>query len=190
MQKTLYQSISLTIILFILLGGIYPIVTTLVGKLLFKNQAEGSIVYANNAPIGSKLIAQNFTKEIYFHPRPSSAGNGYDASHSAASNLAPSNQALLDKMEASIKQVLKENPTIKREDIPIDLVTSSGSGLDPHISVVAATIQIPRIAKARKVDASVIKSLVDKQTHYPTFGFIGEKTVNVLELNLALDANQ
>ena len=187
MQKTLYQSVSITILLFILLGGIYPLLTTLVGKALFKSQANGSLIYVNNVPVGSSLIGQNFTQPKYFHGRPSSAGNGYDASNSSASGLSATNKALYDKIGASIQQVLKENPTLKTADIPVDLVTSSGSGLDPDISVASAYVQIPRVAKARNLNHTVINSLIDKNTHNPTLGFIGEKTVNVLELNLALD---
>lgn len=188
MKKSIYQSIATTIVFFVIFGGIYPFLTTIIGNFIFKSQATGSIIIKNNEPIGSKLIGQNFTKDIYFHGRPSSAGKGYDASNSSASNLAQTNKALFEKIEKSIEQILKENPTLKREDIPVDLVTSSGSGLDPEISVDSALVQIPRVAKARKLDENRVKSVVEKNSHTPIFGFIGESTVNVLELNLDLDS--
>ena len=188
MRKTIYQAITITIFLFILLGVVYPLLITVVGRWIFPSQANGSMLSVNGVPVGSKLIGQNFVQAKYFHGRPSSAGNGYDAANSSPSNLAPTNKALYDKMDASIQQVLKENPTLKVKDIPIDLVTGSGSGLDPDISPESAYVQISRVALARKIDENRIKLLVEQNIHEPTFGFIGERTVNVLMLNVALDS--
>lgn len=186
MKKTLYQSVSLTLFLFILLGGVYPLVTTVVGQWLFATQANGSLIYINQTAIGSKLIGQKFAKAQYFHSRPSI--NDYSAANSSASNLAPTNKILFDKIEKYIQKILSENPGTKTSDIPIDLVTNSASGLDPDISVESAYLQIPRVAKVRSIKENDIKSLVDKNVHMPSLGFIGVKTVNVLELNLSLDS--
>jgi K+-transporting ATPase ATPase C chain len=187
MEKSIYQTISLTIVFFVILGVVYPLVTTFVGGLLFKKQSQGSLLTANQVVVGSRLIGQNFTQAKYFHGRPSSAGSGYDATHSSASNLSATNKALSDKIQGSIELVLKENPGLKTKDIPVDLVTSSASGLDPDISLEGALIQVPRVARERHLDENKIKILVETKSQSPTLGFIGQKTVNVLELNLALD---
>ena len=188
MSKTIYRSISLTILMFILLGGIYPFAVTIVGKYLFPAQSSGGIIYKDGKPIGAELIGQSFTQPKYFWGRPSAAGDkGFDATNSNASNLASTNKALIDRIEQSIQNFLKENPTVKREDIPPDLVTMSASGLDPDISLQAAQIQIPRVAKARNMSENSLKSLVDKFTKKPALGFIGTENVNVLLLNIELD---
>lgn len=188
MSKTIYRSIIMTIIMFIILGGIYPFLMTIFGKYLFPNQSSGGILYKDGFPIGAELIGQSFTQVKYFWGRPSAAGNkGYDASNSNASNLAPTNKVLIDRMEKFIQKFLKENPSIKREDIPLDIVTMSASGLDPDISLQAAQIQVPRVAKARNLSENNLMLLVNKFTQKPVFGFIGTESVNVLRLNIELD---
>lgn len=188
MSKTIYRSISLTILMFILLGGIYPFAVTIAGKFFFPVQSSGGIIYKDGKSIGAELIGQNFIQTKYFWSRPSAAGDkGFDASNSNASNLATTNKALIDRMEQTIQKFLSENPTIKRKEIPPDLVTTSASGLDPDISLQAAKIQIPRVAKARNISENNLMLLVDKFTKKPVLGFIGEESVNVLLLNLELD---
>ena len=188
MLKNLYQSFSLAFLLFVFFGALYPFLTTIVGHTLFKNAADGSLVYINHKAVGSKLIAQNFTKPEYFHGRPSSAGQGNDPLHSGASSFAATNPALYTKINENITKVLKDNPTIKVSDIPIDLVTSSGSGLDPDISLESAYIQIARIAKFRNIPEEKIKQLIKEKGENPILGFLGQKKVNVLALNIALNS--
>ncbi|APJ03741.1 potassium-transporting ATPase subunit KdpC [Silvanigrella aquatica] len=188
MSKSIYRSIVLTIVMFVLLGCIYPLVVTICGKYFFPNQSLGGLVYKNEKPVGSLLIAQNFSQPKYFWGRPSAAGDkGFDATNSSASNLAATNKALIDRMEQTIQKFLKENPTVKRDDIPVDLVTMSASGLDPDIFLQAARIQIPRIAKVRNISENKLQMLVEKYIQKPAFGFIGSENVNVLLLNIALD---
>jgi K+-transporting ATPase ATPase C chain len=188
MKSALYRAVAMTFITFLLLGVLYPLATTWIGQLFFYKEATGSLITVKDNPVGSALIGQNFASSKYFHGRPSAAGDkGYDAANSSASNFAPTNKALFERMENSIAHLQKENPDLQVEDIPTDLVTTSGSGLDPHISAQSALIQIPRIAKARKLDENKIRALVDAHTEQPLFGFIGTEQVNVLKLNLALD---
>lgn len=188
MYKTIYRSIMMSIIMFILLGGVYPFLVTIVGNYLFPSQSSGGIIYKDGYPVGSKLIAQNFVNEKYFWGRPSAAGEkGFDATNSSSSNLSSTNKLLIDRMETSIQHLLKENPTIKREDIPVDIITTSASGLDPDISLKAAEIQIPRVAIARNMSENNLKLLVNKFTKKPILGFIGTESVNVLLLNIELD---
>lgn len=165
----------------------YPAVVTLIGGNLFPRQAQGSIVYDKNGKsIGSELIAQAFDKDIYFHPRPSAAGtDGYDATASGGSNLGPTNKVLIDRVKASADALKQENPNLTV--LPADLLTTSGSGLDPDISVEAAMAQVPRVAKARNLTADQVTALVQGHITGRDLGIFGDPRVNVLDLNLALD---
>lgn len=188
MFKTFYRAISFSILMYILLGLIYPYATYLLGSSLFPKQSKGSLIFQNEIPVGSELIGQNFSQAKYFWGRPSAAGEkGYDATNSGASNLATTNKDLIDRIEKSIQEFLRQNPSIKREEIPTDLVTASASGLDPEISIQSVKIQIPRIAKARNISENNLNLLVDKLTQNPTLSFIGTERVNVLLLNIELD---
>ena len=168
----------------ILVGLAYPLAITGVAHFLFPRKAAGSLILHNGQIIGSELLAQSFTSDKYFHPRPSAAGNGYDATSSGGSNLAQSNKALVDRIQGSINTLAKENSS---EPVPIDLVTTSGSGLDPDITPDAAYFQVPRIAKARNLSVDAIRQLVDTHITPRQLGVLGEPRVNVLNLNLALD---
>ncbi len=168
----------------LLLGVAYPLAITGVAQVALPSQANGSLIKEENRVVGSELIGQGFAAPGYFHSRPSAAGKGWDASASAASNLAPTSKDLTDRIEASIKEYRAEGV---KEALPADLVQTSASGLDPHISPEAAFVQIDRIAKARGLSPSRLKSLVMKYTNYPLLGFIGEPRVNVLLLNRQLD---
>jgi K+-transporting ATPase ATPase C chain len=170
----------------ILLGVIYPLATTGLAQLLFRDAANGSLISANSQVVGSSLIGQNFTKPEYFQPRPSAAGNGYDASNSSGSNLGPTSQKLIDRVKQSIDQFRKDNPDYTGP-IPADLVTTSGSGLDPHISPASSEAQAARVAKARGITPDQVEQLIAQNTDTRQFGFLGEPGVNVLKLNLALD---
>jgi K+-transporting ATPase ATPase C chain len=171
----------------VLTGLIYPAVVTGVAQTLFTSNAHGSLVTAGGKVVGSALIGQNFAKPEYLHPRPSAAGQtGYDASASLASNYGPTNQKLIDRVKASAAQYRQENPDYNGP-IPADALTTSASGLDPHISPANAEIQADRIAKARHVDVGRVRELILRTTEQPWLGFIGEPRVNVLLVNLALD---
>ncbi|MGD0890667.1 MAG: potassium-transporting ATPase subunit KdpC [Terracidiphilus sp.] len=178
-------SIRFTIVTTILLGLAYPLAVTGVAGLIFPHKAAGSLILKDGQIIGSELLAQSFTSDKYFHPRPSNAGNGYDATASGGSNLAQSNKALVDRIQASIDALSKENPG---HPVPIDLVTSSGSGLDPDITPDAANFQAPRVAQARKLSEDAVRQLIAQNTAKRQLGFLGEPRVNVLDLNLALDS--
>ena len=177
-------SIRFTIVTTVLLGIAYPVVITGAAQLLFPHKASGSLIERSGQVVGSELLAQSFTSDKYFHPRPSAAGNGYDATSSGGSNLAQSNKALVDRIQGSIDTLAKENPG---KPVPIDLVTTSGSGLDPDITPDAADFQIPRIAKARNLSQEAVRQLVDAHTSPRQLGVLGEPRVNVLLLNLDLD---
>jgi K+-transporting ATPase ATPase C chain len=174
----------MTIATTILLGVIYPLVITAVAQVLFKDKANGQIRYRNGEAIGSRIIGQPFTSATYFHSRPSAAGNGYDAANSGGSNYAPTNQNLIDRIRTDASALHQENPA---QPIPVDLITTSASGLDPEISPAGAEFQIPRIARERAMPEAAIRELVEKHTYQRDFGLLGEPRVNVLELNLALD---
>jgi len=180
-------TILATIVLTILFGLAYPLVFTGLAQVLFPRQANGSLVTVNGKVAGSELIGQSFTKPEYFHGRPSAAGNnGYDAANSGGSNLGPTNQKLVDRVKADVQKFRAENPDYTGP-IPADLLTSSGSGLDPHISPASAEAQVARIAKARGVTPDRIAELVAKHTDGRQWGIFGEPRVNVLLLNIDLD---
>src|SRR5579863_9615024 len=187
MIQQLKPAFLMTLILTVLTGVIYPGVVTGLCQVLFPAKANGSLVVQNGQTIGSQLIGQNFAKPEYFQPRPSAAGNdGYDGSASGGSNLGPTNQKLIDRVKASVEKFQKENPSYTGL-LPADLVTTSGSGLDPHISPASAEAQLDRVANARGLSVGQIKSLIDAHTEGRDLGFLGEPRVNVLLLNLDLD---
>lgn len=187
MLKQLAPALRMTVLLTVLTGLVYPGVITGLCQVLFRNQANGSLVVENGQVIGSLLLGQNFTKPEYFYPRPSAAGNdGYDPTASGGSNFGPTNQKLYDRVKASAEQFRKENPDYSGP-IPADALTASGSGLDPHISVANAMAQSARVAKARGVSASTMQSLIASATEGRDLGFLGEPRINVLKLNLELD---
>lgn len=185
MKKELILALRFTLVTTLVFGVIYPLAVTGLSKMLFPGQAAGSLIEKNGHVVGSKLIGQAFSSDKYFHSRPSAAGAGYDASASSASNLAPTNQALVDRVKSDVAKLQQENPGTP---IPADLVTASGSGLDPEISPAAAEFQIPRVAKARGISVDSLRTLVARHTQTRTWGIFGEPRVNVLELNLDLDS--
>jgi len=176
----------LTLVITVLTGLVYPLVVTGLSQVLFPHQANGSLITAGGKVVGSELIGQKFSKPQYFHGRPSAAGDGYDAANSGATNLGPTNQALINRVRDDIKKFRDENPTYKGP-IPADLLTSSASGLDPHISPASAFAQVNRVAKARGVSPDTIRKAVELHVEGRQFGIFGEPRVNVLALNLALD---
>jgi K+-transporting ATPase ATPase C chain len=187
MWKQFGPAFRMTLLLTVLTGLIYPGLVTALCQALFRDKANGSLVQVNGQLVGSSLIGQNFTKPQYFQPRPSAAGNdGYDATASGGSNYGPTNQKLIDRVKASVDKFRKDNPDYTGP-IPADIVTASGSGLDPHISPAAAEAQAARIAKARGVAVGDVQELIHDQTDGRQLGFLGEPRVNVLKLNLALD---
>ncbi len=185
MKKNLITALLMTVVTTILLGLVYPLFITGLTRIYARNRVDGQLITKNGAVVGSRIIAQPFTGAAYFHPRPSAAGaNGYAADNSSGSNLGPTSQKLIDRVKADIGALQAENPG---RPVPIDLVTTSGSGLDPHITPAGAEFQIPRIAKARGIDENTLKALVADHTEPRQFEILGEPRVNVLELNLALD---
>ena len=183
--KYIYPAVALTIVLTVLLGIIYPFAITGLSYLFFREKAQGSLIEKEGRVIGSRLIGQPFKGATYFHSRPSAAGSGYDATASGGTNLGPTSKQLFEEqVRGRAKQLHAENPSLK---IPIDLITSSGSGLDPHISPAAAEFQIPRVSRERGMSEEEVKRLVHKHTEERQFGVLGEPRVNVLELNLTLD---
>jgi K+-transporting ATPase ATPase C chain len=181
MKKHVLTAGLYTIITAVLLGIIYPFAITGIAQMLFREKANGQLISRGNQLIGSKIIGQAFTGPGYFHSRPSAAGTGYDASASSGSNLGPTNKTLIYRVAASVKDE-------KQKDVPIDLVTASGSGLDPDISPAAAFYQAPRIAAERHLDETLLRRLIADQTIQRQMGLLGEPRVNVLQINLALDA--
>ena len=189
MWKQLLPAVRMTLTLTVLTGLLYPGVVTGLSQLLFPTAANGSLIQQNGRIIGSTLIGQNFARAEYFQPRPSAAGNdGYDPTASSGSNFGPTSQKLADRVKASVEKFRKENPEYTGP-IPADLLTASGSGLDPHVSPASAAAQAPRVAKARGVSQERIRQLVAQFTEDRDLGFLGEPRVNVLRLNLALDQN-
>ncbi|HLJ34655.1 MAG TPA: potassium-transporting ATPase subunit KdpC [Ktedonobacteraceae bacterium] len=194
-MKYIRPAIVLTLLLTILTGLIYPGVVTALAQLIFPNQANGSLVHASNGQvIGSELIGQYWTSPQYFHGRPSATSNlngtpsPYEADNSSASNLGPTNATLVKTVQQRVAEVKKENPNAPSGPVPVDLVTASGSGLDPDISVAAALYQVPRIAQMRGLSQSTVTQLVMNHVTGQFLGIFGEQYVNVLDLNLALDA--
>jgi K+-transporting ATPase ATPase C chain len=178
----------MTVILFTLICGVaYPLLSTAIGQVAFGDKAEGSLIKRDGVVVGSKLIGQTFTAPEYFHPRPSAAGDGYDGSASSGSNLGPTNPDLLSAVSERVVAYRQENKLAPDAPVPVDAVTASGSGLDPHISVANARMQIARVAAARGLDVGVVAELVDEHTDGRMLWVLGEPSVNVLELNLALD---
>jgi len=177
-----------TLVLAIVCCGLYPLVVFGISQALFRGKANGSLIVDQDGTVrGSKLLAQGFTADKYFHPRPSAAGNGYDAANSGGSNLGPTSQKLNDAIKDRVAAYREENGLNESEVVPADAVTTSGSGLDPHISLRNAELQSPRVAKARGVSEEKLRELVDQNTDGPDLGFLGEAGVNVLTLNRALD---
>lgn len=184
MKKNLAIAVRMTIATTILLGLVYPLVVTGLAQALFPDKANGQLIRQDGKIVGSRIIAQPFTGAGYFHPRPSAAGNGYDAANSNGSQLGPTNRKLIDRVKGDVAALQAENPG---KPVPVDMVTTSGSGLDPHISPAAAEFQVPRVARARGVSESEVAKLVGEHTEGRQFGFLGEPRVNVLELNRNLD---
>jgi len=186
--KEFWTSIAATVVLCIVVSGIYPVLIWGLGELLFPHQANGSLVESNSQVVGSELLAQGFSGAKYFHPRPSAAGVGYDTLSSGGTNLAPTSQKLMDSIKSNAETYRKENGLAADALVPADAVTSSGSGLDPHISIKNAGLQVPRVAKERGLSEETVRAEVAKVTDRPLLGFIGgDPGVNVLKLNLALD---
>ena len=186
-MKQLLIAVKATIVLTILTGVLYPLLVTGLAKVIFPRQSEGSLIVSNGKVVGSDLIGQRFTKPEYFHGRPSAAGNdGYDALSSGGFNYGPTNQKLIDRVSGDVAKFRAENPSFSGT-IPADLLTASGSGLDPHISPAAAEAQVARVAAARGVPVEIVRSLVAANTEDRQLGVLGEARVNVLLLNLALD---
>ena len=187
-MRGLLIAIRMTVVLTVLLGLIYPLALTGVARVLFPWQSAGSLLSYRRQVIGSAIIGQNFSAPQYFHSRPSAAGDkGYDASGSGGSNLGPTNKTLIETVHKRLKDELETDPGVAANQVPVDLVTSSGSGLDPEISPAAAELQIPRVAKARGLSQDTVAQLVRQNTRGRWLGLLGEPGVNVLTLNLALD---
>lgn len=185
MKKNLITAVLYTIVGTAVLGLVYPLMVTAIAQAIFKDKANGQLITKNGAVIGSRTIAQPFAGPQYFHPRPSAAGsNGYDAANSSGSNLGPTNQKLVDRVKGDVAALQAENPG---RPVPVDLVTTSASGLDPDISPAAAQFQVPRVAKARGMSEDELARLVAAHTEGRKWRILGEPRVNVLELNLALD---
>ena len=174
MKKNLITAVLMTVATTVLLGIIYPLVVTGLAQLIFPKQANGQLIQRDGKTIGSSIIAQGFSSPGYFHPRPSFAGNGYDPTNTNGSQLGPTNQKLIDRVKGDVANAHAENPSVP---VPIDLVTGSGSGLDPHITPAAAEFQLPRVAKERGTTVEQLRALVEKHSQDRQFGFLGEPRV-------------
>jgi potassium-transporting ATPase KdpC subunit len=188
----LRTAVLMTIVTTVLLGIVYPLAVTGIAQLLFRDKANGQLIARNDQVVGSRIIGQAFSSPGYFHGRPSAAGAGYDAANSAGTNLGPTNKKLIEAVTANVAAAKKENPGASTcpescGGVPIDLVTASASGLDPHISPAAALFQVPRVARTRQRNEDEVRALVAAHTEGRQWGFLGEPRVNVLLLNLALD---
>ena len=183
--RNLGAAVLMTIVTTVILGVVYPLAITGIAQVAFPSQANGQLVARNGRIVGSRIIGQGFSSAGYFRSRPSAAGTGYDAANSAGSNLGPTNKKLTDSVKANVDAARKENPNTA---VPIDLVTTSASGFDPHMSPAGVDFQVPRVARERGIGETDVRRLVAANTEGRTFGFFGEPRVNVLELNLALDA--
>jgi K+-transporting ATPase ATPase C chain len=184
LTRNLIVATLMTVVTTVIFGVIYPLVVTGLAQAMFSDKANGQLIEKDGKVIGSKIIGQAFSSPGYFHSRPSAAGTGYDAANSAGTNLGPTNKKLIDMVKAAAETAQKENPGTP---VPIDLVTTSASGLDPHISPAAADFQVPRIARERKMSEADVRHAIAAHTEGRQWGFLGEPVVNVLELNLALD---
>jgi K+-transporting ATPase ATPase C chain len=184
LTRNLIAAVLMTIVTTIILGVIYPLAMTGIAQVMFPDKANGQLIERDGKVVGSRIIGQGFSSPGYFHSRPSAAGTGYDAANSAGSNLGPTNKKLIDTVKANVDAARKENPTAP---VPIDLVTASASGFDPHITPAAAEFQVPRIASERSMTEDAVRQVVAVNTEGRQLGFFGEARVNVLELNLALD---
>ena len=185
LTRNFISAVLMTVVTTVILGVIYPLGITAIAQVAFPNKANGQLIERNGAVVGSRIIGQGFSSPGYFHSRPSAAGTGWDAANSAGSQLGPTNKKLIDGVKANVEAARKENPGAP---VPIDLVTASASGMDPHISPAAAEFQVPRIARERDISEADVRQLTAANTEGRTLGFFGEPRVNVLELNLALDA--
>jgi K+-transporting ATPase ATPase C chain len=185
MRRNLITAILYTIVTTIVFGLVYPFAVTGLAQLLFKDKANGQLIEQNGQLVGSRIIGQPFTAPGYFHSRPSAAGNGYDAANSSGSNYAPTNKKLIDRVAGDVATAQLDHPNT---DVPIDLVTSSGSGLDPDITPAAAEFQVARIAQQRHLTEDAVRTLIAQNTTGRQLGFLGEPRVNVLQLNLSLDS--
>ena len=182
--RNLLIAVLMTIVTTLLLGVVYPLVVTGVAQVVFPGKANGQLIERDGKTVGSRIIGQAFSSPGYFRSRPSAAGTGYDAANSAGTNLGPTNKKLVDAVTAAAVAAKQENPAVP---VPVDLVTSSASGLDPHISPAAADFQVPRVARERGIPEDEVRRLVSVHSAGRQFGILGEPVVNVLELNLALD---
>ena len=184
MKQNLKIAILMTIVTTVLLGVIYPLVVTGLAQVLFRDKANGQLIVRNGDVVGSRIIGQGFSAPGYLHSRPSAAGNGYDAANSGGSNLGPTNSHLIDRVKADTARLQAENPG---QPVPVDLVTTSASGLDPEITPAGAEFQVPRVARERGLSEDQVRQVIRQYTSGRQLGFLGEPRVNVLEVNLALD---
>jgi potassium-transporting ATPase KdpC subunit len=184
MKQNLKIAILMTVVTTVLLGIIYPLVVTGLAQVLFRDKANGQLIVRNGGVVGSRIIGQSFTGPGYLHSRPSAAGTGYDAANSGGSNLGPTNRQLVDRVKGDVARLQAENPG---KPVPIDLVTTSASGLDPDITPAAAEFQVPRLARERGLGEDQVRQIIRQYTQGRQLGFLGEPRVNVLEVNLVLD---